>query len=225
VIQTSEVSVNLGGPREARIDVLTIDPYLLLLLIACLFVLVFGGLSYIRREGLSSQFALESVALTVLFVGGSWLLGLHLSPYLFLILLYLVTMRSRLIVDLANLFATRDRYAPAFRLYQLGLTWWPDPASRLIVLTNRGVAELRSGQVDTAVDTLQSVLSVEERPRLGLKYEAACRYNLGLAYEQTGEDGKAATQFNEVIDLLPGSPYAQAARAGLKRRRTKSSGD
>jgi tetratricopeptide (TPR) repeat protein len=204
--------------------VLTIDPYLLLLLIACLFILVFGGLSFIRREGLSAQFALESVALTALFVGGPWLLGLQLSPYLFLILLYVVTMRSRLVVDLANLFATRDRYALAFRLYRLGLAWWPDAASRLIVLTNRGVAELRSGQVDTAIDTLHSVLTVEERPRLGLKYEAACRYNLGLAYEQQGDEGKAATQFNEVIDLLPGSPYAQASQAGLKRRRTKSSG-
>jgi hypothetical protein len=48
---------------------LTLDPYLLLLLIACLFILVFGGLGYIRREGLSSQFALEAVGLTALLVG------------------------------------------------------------------------------------------------------------------------------------------------------------
>jgi tetratricopeptide (TPR) repeat protein len=204
--------------------VLTIDPYLLLLLIACLFILVFGGLSYLRREGLSVQFALEAVALTALLVGGGWLLHIQISPYLFLILLYLVTMRSRLVVDLANLFAGRDRYNVAFPLYRLGLAWWPDAASRLIVLTNRGAAELRSGQVDVAIQTLERVLDVKENPRLGLKYEAACRYNLGYAYELKDEMGKAATQYHEVIDLLPGSAYAQAAQAGLKRRRNKSEG-
>jgi tetratricopeptide (TPR) repeat protein len=224
VTRTSEVGKNLGGPGELRIHVLTIDPYLLLLLIACLFILVFGGLSFLRREGLSSQFALESAALTVLLVGGSWLLGLQLNPYLFLILLYLVTMRSRLVVDLANLLASRDRYAPAFRLYRLGLAWWPDAASRLIVLTNRGIAELRSGQTDSAIQTLESVLNVEQRPRLGIKYEAACRYNLGLAFEQKEDWSKASAQYNEVIELLPGSAYAQASQAGLKRRRKQISG-
>jgi tetratricopeptide (TPR) repeat protein len=204
--------------------VLTIDPYLLLLLIASLFILVFGGLSYLRREGLSVQFALEVAALTAVLVGGSWLLHIQLSPYLFLILLYLVTMRSRLVVDVANLLAGRDHYEAAFALYRLGLAWWPDAASRLIVLTNRGAAELRSGQVDAAIETFTQVLDVEEQPRLGLKYEAACRYNLGYAYELKEEMSQAATQYHEVIDLLPGSAYAQAAQAGLKRRRDKISG-
>jgi tetratricopeptide (TPR) repeat protein len=200
------------------------DPYLLLLLIAGLFILVFGGLSFVRREGLSVQFALESAALTTLLVGGSRLTGILINPFLFLIVLYLMTMRSRLLVDLANLFASRDRYNLAFPLYRLSLAWWPDAASRLIVLTNRGIAELRSGQTDTAIQTLESVLDVEERPRLGVKYEAACRYNLGLAYEQKEDWGKAAIQYNEVVDLLPGSAYAQAAQAGLKRRRKTISG-
>jgi tetratricopeptide (TPR) repeat protein len=200
------------------------DPNLLLLLVACLFIVTFGGLSLFRREGLSAQFAMESLALTALLVGVPWLLGRQISPYLFVILLYLVTMRSRLLVDLANTFATRDRYDPAFRLYRLSLAWWPDAASRLIVLTNRGIAELRSGQVDTAIDTLEGVLAVNERSCLGRRYEAACRYNLGLAYEQKGEDGKAVAQFNEVIDVLPGSSFGQAAQARLQRRRTKASG-
>jgi tetratricopeptide (TPR) repeat protein len=202
-----------------------IDPYLLLLLIGCLFILVFGGLSFLRREGLSVQFALESGVLTALLVGGSWLAGAPLNPFLFLILLYLVTMRSRLMVDMANLFASRDRYSLAFPLYRLSLAWWPDAASRLIVLTNRGIAELRSGQVDASIQTLERVLNVEERPRLGIKYEAACRYNLGLAFEQKDEWTQASAQYNEVVDLLPGSAYAQAAQAGLKRRKKKGSGD
>jgi tetratricopeptide (TPR) repeat protein len=201
--------------------VLTIDPYLLLLFIACLFILVFGGLSVLRREGLSVQFALESVGVTVLVVGGSWLLRVPCNPFLFLILLYVVTMRSRLTVDLANLFAGRGSYDIAFRIYRLSLAWWPDHASRLIVLTNRGAAELRSGQVETAIQTLQAVLDIEERPRLGLKYEAASRYNLGWAYEQQGETAKAVQQYNEVLDLLPGSQYGKAAQAALKRRKEK----
>jgi tetratricopeptide (TPR) repeat protein len=205
--------------------VLNLDPYLLLVLIASLFALLFGGLGYVRREGLSIQFALEVAGLTALLVGGSWLLGIELNPFLFLILLYVVTLRSRLTVDVANILARRKQYNLAFKLYDLSLAWWPDAASRLIVLTNRGAAELYGGQVKAAIDTLEGVLEIEERPRLGLKYEAACRYNLGWAYEQNGEDAKAIAQYNEVIDLLPGSLYGQAAQAALKHRKKRPSDD
>jgi tetratricopeptide (TPR) repeat protein len=203
---------------------LTIDPYLLLLLIACLFILVFGGLGLIRREGLSAQFALEAAGLTAILVGGSWLLSLPLNPFLFLVLLYVITMRSRLVVDLANVLAARKNYPLAFRLYDLGLTWWPDAAARLIVLVNKGAAQLRSGEPKAAIATLESVLEMEKRPQLGLKYEAACRYNLGYAYEQTGEEAKAVAQYAETVDLLPNSVYAKAAESALKRRRKKHSG-
>jgi tetratricopeptide (TPR) repeat protein len=202
---------------------LTVDPYVLLLLIACVFILLFGALSFIRREGLSVQFALEAGVVTALFVGGSWLIGTPANPFLFLIVLYLVTMRSRLAVDLANLAAGRGYYDMAFRLYRLALAWWPDASSRLIVLTNQGAAQLRSGQVDAAIGTLEGVLEMEKRPRLGLKYEAACRYNLAFAFEQKGEDAKAVAQYNEVIEVLPGSLYAQAAQAALKRRKRRGS--
>lgn len=204
---------------------LTIDPYLLLLLIAGLFVLIFGGLGFVRREGLSVQFALEAAGLTAIAVGGSWLLGTPLNPFLFLILLYAVTMRSRLVVDVANMLAKRENYDLAFRLYDLGLVWWPDAASRLIVLTNKGAAQLHSGRVETAIETLESVLEMERRPRLGLKYEAACRYNLAYAYEENGQDAEAVAQYNETIDVLPGSVYAQGAQAALKRRKGKRAGD
>ncbi|MGD2040170.1 MAG: tetratricopeptide repeat protein [Anaerolineae bacterium] len=203
---------------------ITIDPYLLLLLVACVFALVFGGLGYLRREGLSEQFVIEVAILTAILVGGSWLIGTPLNPFLFLFLLYVVTLRSRLIVDLANVLARRENYGLAFRLYNLGLAWWPDAASRLIVLTNKGVAQLHSGQVEQAIATLESVLAMEKRPRLGTKYEAGCRYNLAYAYELNGQDAKAVTQYNETIDLLPGSEYAQAAEAALKRRKKKHSG-
>ncbi|MGC8827073.1 MAG: tetratricopeptide repeat protein [Anaerolineae bacterium] len=200
---------------------ITVNPTILLLLLACLYVVVFGGLSFARREGLSGQFVLESALVTAVLVGGTWLAGVQLSPFLFLALLYLVTMRSRLIVDLANIFAQRYNFDYAFKLYQLGLSWWPDAASRLIVLANRGAAELLCGKVETAVETLEQVLDAQKRPHLGIKYEAACRYNLGVAYERIGNSAKAREQFNEVLELFPGSPYARAASRALERQREK----
>jgi tetratricopeptide (TPR) repeat protein len=202
-----------------------VHPSLLLLLTACLYIVVFGGLSLFRREGLSAQFALEAIGLTILLVGVPWFFRVSIHPVLFLAILYLATMRSRLLVDIANLLARRRRTDTAFQLYRLGLAWWPDAASRLIVLTNRGAAELLTGQLDAATQTLEGVLSEEQRPRLGLKYEAVCRYNLGLAYERKGERAKATLQYNEVLDLLPGSPYGQAAKAALQRQKEKPKDD
>jgi tetratricopeptide (TPR) repeat protein len=202
-----------------------VHPSLLLLLTACLYIVVFGGLCLLRREGLSAQFALEAVGLTILLVGVPWFAGVAIHPVLFLAILYLVTMRSRLVVDVANFLARRQRTDTAFRLYRLGLAWWPDAASRLIVLTNRGAAELLTGQLDAAIKTLEVVLGEEQRPRLGLKYEAVSRYNLGLAYERTGESARATRQYNEVLDLLPGSPYGQAAKAALQRQKEKPKDD
>lgn len=196
-----------------------IDPNLFLLLIAALYVLVFGGLSILRREGLSAQFALEGVGITGILVGGGMLLGAPLSPVVLLLLLYLLTMRSRLLVDLGNRLAQRGKTAAAFRIYDLTLALRPDAASRLIVLSNRGAAELHSGQVARAVQTLESVMDPRVRPNLGVRCEAVTRYNLGLAYDQNGQLAQALEQFGEAADLLPGSPAARAARAALDRRR------
>lgn len=174
-----------------------------------------------RREGLSLQFALEALGLSALLVGGSWLLLTPLHPVLFLLILYLITMRSRLIVDLANLLIQRNRPQPAFALYKLALALRPDLSSRLIVLVNQGAAYLHQGQVHSAIAILEGVLEETQRPRLGTKYEAACRYNLGYAYELKGEDAKANTQYHQTIDLLPGSVYAQGAQASIRRRKSK----
>jgi tetratricopeptide (TPR) repeat protein len=201
-----------------------IDPNLVLILTAGLYILVFGGMSLLRREGLSVQFALEAAVLSILIIGGSWLLGIPFSPILLLLILYLVTMRSRLIVDLANLFARRERYSAAFRLYRLGLAWWPDAQSRLVVLANRGAAELHSNQTDASIRTMETVLRPENQGHLGPRYEAGTRYNLGLAYERKGETARAAELYNEVVDLLPGSPFARAAQEALDRRKKRTGG-
>ena len=207
--------------ERTRLNMLDMDPTLLNLAVGCLFILIFGLLGYLRREGLSVQFALESVGVTAVLVGASGLLGLPLHPLLLLLLLYLITMRSRLIVDLANVFAGRGNYSLAFRMYRLGLAWWPDEASRLIVLSNMGAAQLRYGQVEEAIVTLESVLDAEKRPRLGIKYEAACHYNLGYAYQKAGKDAQAVAHYNEAVDVLPNSVYGKAAESALKRRKGK----
>ena len=201
---------------------LSFDPTLLLLLVAFLYILVFGGLSLMRREGLSVQFALEVVGLTALLMGGAWLLHIALSPVALLLILYAVTMRARVLVDLGNILAQRDRYAPAFRVYALALRLWPDGASRLIILANRGAASLRGGDHEGAIATLESVLDARLQYHLGTKYEAATRYNLAVAYDRAGQPAKATQLFNQAADLLPGSLYARAAEVALKRRREQA---
>ena len=198
---------------------LNLDPYLLLLLVACLFVLAFGVLGFMRREGLSVQFAVETAILTAILIGGSWLIGRPLNPFLFLIILYLVTMRSRLVVDVANTLVRRGRKEAAFRTYDLAMALRPDDASRLVVQTNRGAALLHEGQVDDAVAALEGVLSDSQRARLGIKYEAAAYYNLGYAYELKGEEALSVAQYNNAMEALPGSLYAKAAQSALKRRK------
>ncbi len=203
---------------------LNLDANTLLVLTATLFILIFGALAVLRREGLSVQFAVESVALSAILIGGSWLLGLRLSPVLLLVVLYLVTMRSRLITDLADLLVQRRKDDVAFRLYRLALAWWPDPPTRLIVLAERGAAEVYTGQLDAAIGTLTTALKQGNGARLGPRYEAACHYCLGVAYEKKGNETQAVQQYREVVDLLPGSRQARAASAALERRKQKESG-
>lgn len=204
--------------------VVGVNPYLVLPLVACLFILLFGGLSLLRREGLSNQFAFEVLILTGIVLLVSWGTGAPLNPILFLILIYLVSMRSRLLVDLANFLLMRGNWEAAESLYRLALRLKPDMSTRLIVLINYGIMRLRQGNLEEAIAMLREVLAAKPLGRLGLKYEAACRYNLALAYRRSGEEAKAICEFNEVISLLPTSPYALGAKAALERGRKKKAG-
>jgi tetratricopeptide (TPR) repeat protein len=195
---------------------MSLPPSLLILLVGLLFVIAFGGLSLLRRQGLSMRFAIEGLVITLV---GALLVyaSVPLHPLLFVIVLYLVTVRIRLLIDLGNWFTARGQYERSLSTYRLALRLWPDAVSRQIVLINRGATELKMGQPGEAYRTLGDALA-KEPARPGALYLAAGYYNLGLAARRTGHEAEAIRRFNEAIDALPSSIYAHAARQALKER-------
>jgi tetratricopeptide (TPR) repeat protein len=193
-------------------------PSLLILLIGLLYILGFGALSFMRRQGLSSRFAIEGLIIS----GASAILSLAaipLSPIFFVIVLYLVTMRVRLLVDLGNWLTSQGQIKRALSIYQFTMRLGPDQSSRQIILINHGVALLRMQNPEEAYLTLEAAL-IDERIRAGAKYLTAGYYNLGLACLRTGRDAEAVRRFNEAIDTLPTSIYAHGARQAMKKRKT-----
>lgn len=189
---------------------------LLILLVGLLYILGFGALSYMRRQGLSLRFALEGLILTAVAAALS-LFAFPVNALLFLVVLYLVTMRVRLLVDLANWFSSRKQYRQALDLYHLALRLGPDRVSHQIVLINRGVVQLRIQEPEAARLTLEQALAMEGA-RPGAKYLAAGYYNLGLACRRTGYEAEAVAYYNKAIEMLPTSLYARAAELELKKR-------
>jgi tetratricopeptide (TPR) repeat protein len=205
--------------RAAEGDV---DLPLILLLEGLLYTFLFGGLSLLRRERLSNQFAIEAVALTAMISGLTALTHFPTNPILFLCVVYLVTMRVRLLVDVGNAFAQRGRLARADQLYALALSLWPDQTGRLIVQINQGVSRLQQGALDEAQAIFKDVLQKADQGYLGIKYEAAARYNLGVTYRRKKMDAQAVVEFNAVLDTWPASEYARRARAALEQGRHKN---
>jgi tetratricopeptide (TPR) repeat protein len=200
-----------------------IHPSLLILLVSLLYLLGFGALSFMRRQGLSTRFAIEGLIVAI--IGALLALPpVSIHPAIFLGILYLVTMRVRLMVDLGNWFASRGRHGQALDLYQFALRLGPDDVSRQIVFINRGVTELRMQEPEAAYLTLKKALTDKEL-RPGAKYLAAGHYNLGLACRRTGREAEAIRHFNIAIDTLPTSIYAHGARQALKRKHRDEEGD
>jgi tetratricopeptide (TPR) repeat protein len=193
-----------------------VNPYLILILIALLYTLVVGGLSALRREGLSLQFAIEVIVVASLLIGLSLISGEAMHPVLFLAVIYLVSMRARLLVDLGNLLARRGYHNWATKVYHLALNSRPDDSGRQIVTLNQAVHRLKQGQLTDATAMLEGLVADSQNP-LGPKYEAAARYNLGVAYRRQGKEAKATVEFNKVIDVMPGSVYASGAQIALEK--------
>jgi tetratricopeptide (TPR) repeat protein len=198
------------------------NPYLLILLEALLFILIFGGLPVLRKEGLSLQLAVEVLVLTALSTGASLLIGFRLDPILFLIFLYLIVMRCRVLIDLGNLLTSKGRHQRALSVYRLAMQLGPDLPVRLIALISYSAVLVRIGALEEAVRILEDVVE-KAGDHLHPKHESACHYNLGVAYLRLGKESWAVREFNETIDAWPLSPYAQYAKVALEKRRSKGS--
>ncbi len=194
----------------------------LILLVGLLFIVLFGGLSLLRREGLSNRFAAEAVVVTLLFAGLDFLFPNRINPVLFLIILYLVTMRVRILVDVAIFFARRGNFAFAERIYQFAERFWPDPTGRMIIAVNQGVMEITRNNLDKAILIIRNVLAAKENGHLGIKHEAAAHYNLGVAYLKKEMQPQATNEFRTVLDIWPASVYARQAEAALNKEKERS---
>ncbi len=196
--------------------------WLAILLVGVLYLASFTGLSVLRRQRPSWRFLVEGGVLTCAAIALCFLAAPP-HPILFLVLLYLATMRVRLLVDLANLLTGRRRFRAGLAALDFALRLAPDPASRQIALINRGVTQLRMGEPQAAYFTLQAVL-LKESLKPAARYQAAGFYNLGVACERTGRPQEAERCFRTAIELMPGSIYAIGADKALKRAAERSAG-
>ncbi len=193
-------------------------PALQTLVIGLIYLAGFSGLSLVRRQGFSLRFAAEAGAITAVGVALALAAARPLHPLLFLVLLYLATMRVRLLVDLGTWQSNRGRHERALAVLSWALRLGVDPSGRQLVLINRGVVELRLKQPEVAYLTLREVLPVEssEAGYLGVKSLAAGLYNLGVACRRTGRPAEAERCFRQAMAAFPGSLYAQAAGRALE---------
>ncbi len=190
-------------------------------LIGLLYILVFGGMSLLRREGLSTRFAVEALIITLLTVAVITFLSIPIHPVIFVLVLYLITMRVRILVDLANMFARRGNFARAESVYSFASHIGPDATSRLIVDVNHAIMRLQENKLDEAITSFAEILSQANSGNLGAKYEAAAHFNLAVAYLRKGNPSNATIEFNATIDAWPASLYAHHAQQALNRQHKK----
>src|SRR4030042_5868268 len=198
------------------------DRRLLIGLIGLLYIVVFGVMALLRREGLSIRFAVEAVVLTAFVVILVWLTRIQIHPVLCLLLLYVITLRVRILVDLANVFARRGNYVQAERIYDFASHVGPDQTSDLIIKVNHAIMLLQKNQVNESISMFTEVLSQANQGYLGVKYEAAAHFNLGVAYLRNNNASMAIVEFNAVLDTWPASLYARRAQEALERERHKN---
>jgi len=161
----------------------------------------------------------QSLTITAVFTVANLLGGSRLHPLAFVLVIYLLTMRVRILLDLGNIFAARGNLATADRIYDLALRLLPSGSERCIVAINRGVFRLQAGDAAAAAAALSAVLKSAEYQAAGVKYRSAAHYNLGVAYNKQGMAAEAAAELGRVLELWPVSEYARKAQALLKQAR------
>jgi len=195
---------------------------ILLLLVGFSYIVLFGAVSLLKREGLSRRFAIEGGIFTILVSALTALTGIQPHPIFFLILIYLITMRVRILVDLGTMLAQRGQFDHADKLYNLAARLWPDTTNSLILQVNQGTSLLQQKKLDEAIAIFINILEQAGHGYLGVKYEAATHYNLGVAYLRKNMDANASIAFNAVIDTWPASLYARRAEVALEKHRRKN---
>jgi tetratricopeptide (TPR) repeat protein len=188
---------------------------LLLLFEGFLFTAFFGSFSWLRREGLPGQFAVEAIAITLVISGMSAVTGYPIDPLLFLVVLYLLTLRVRLLLDLANIFAAHRNFSIADRLYRYAGHLWPDPEGRLMIRINQVALRLQQGSLEEAIAGLKELIQQIKRDGMGIRFASAVHYNLGIAYRLKRLETQAVSEFNTVLETWPASEYARRAASAL----------
>ena len=134
-----------------------------------------------------------------------------------LLVLYLVTMRARLLVDVGIFFARRRNFSLAENCYNLADRLGVDRTNRIIIALNRGVSLIQKGELESAIAAFKAVLAEKDQGFMGVKHEAAAHYNLGVAYLKSNQSSLASTEFHAVLDTWPTSIYARRAEAALRK--------
>ncbi|MBN1535780.1 MAG: tetratricopeptide repeat protein [Anaerolineales bacterium] len=194
----------------------------LILFIGSAYIVLIGILSLLKREELSTQFAIEAIVITFIFCGLTAYTRLAIHPVLFLLIVYFITMRVPLLVDIGTIFAKRKQFPLAEKFFSFALQLWPDRSNTWIVRINQGVAYFQQGDFDKAIHVYQEILQSIDHCRVSAKLEAAAHYNLGVAYLRQNKDAQATVEFNIVVDSWPATEYARRASDNLEKHRRKN---
>ena len=192
------------------------DSFLAIPAAGVLYTVVFAAMSALRREGLSPAFLAQSLSITAVFTIANLLGGARLHPVAFLIVLYLLSMRIRILLDLASLLASRGSLGRARRLHDLALRLLPSVTERFVVAVNGAVCSLQAGDAASAAAALSAALDSPHYRGVGVKHRSAAHYNLAVAYGREKRKAEAAVELQRVIDLWPVSEYARRAEALLR---------
>jgi len=185
--------------------------------IGLLYILVFSGMSILRREQVSIRFVVESICITAITYVLVAYTPLQIHAAIFLVVLYGFTLRARLLVDLANAFARSGRNKLADKVYLLASHLWPDKPSKTIINVNRAIFLVQDNRLDEAIALFSQLLNPEDKKYLSARFEAAVHYNLGVAFLRQDNQSLAEIEFNTVIETWPTSPYAERSQQALDR--------
>jgi tetratricopeptide (TPR) repeat protein len=133
-------------------------------------------------------------------------------------------MRSRLLVDFANLISNRGRQRTAISILQTALRLYPDKSARLIIFVNMGIIQLQRKNPKSAETIFETVFEDAKDGGLGMRHRAAAHYNLAVALQKQGKDAMAVRHFREAAEGYPGSPFSKAAQKALEKRRKGKKG-